>query len=143
MPPKNHVMWILLVGCFYVPSAPVTVMNHISGSYNCGWVVNLVSFAFRRDFTVHDGHGSDALCCQLSISGLSDFLCGAGSVLFGMAASSFFLWEPCVWNSWQVSTESSLTPCCALLRTSSMLSNMLAKSSATRSCCALSFASSP
>ena len=65
-------------------------MNHIGGPYNYGWVVNLVSFAFRRDFTVHDGHGSDALCCQLSISGLSDFLCGAGSVLFGTAASSFF-----------------------------------------------------
>ena len=37
--------------------------------------------------------------------------------------------------------ESGLTPWHALLRTSSMLSNMLAKSSATCNCCALSFAS--
>ena len=37
--------------------------------------------------------------------------------------------------------ESSLTPCRALLRTSSTLSNMLEKSSATCNCCALSFAS--
>ena len=117
----------------------MTATNHIGGSYNCGWVVNLVSFAFRRDFTVHDGYGFDALYCQLSISGLSDFLHGAGSVLFGMAASIFFAGVLCL-EFLAGKYESGLTPCHASLRTSSTLSNMLAKSSATCSCYALSFA---
>ena len=77
-----------------VTSAPATVMNHICGSYNCGWVVSLVSFAFRRDFTVHYGHHFDALHCQLGISGLSDFLY---SIFFGTVASSFSCRGPVFW----------------------------------------------
>ena len=128
---KNHVMWILLVGSFYVPSAPVTATNHIGGSYNSGWVVNLISFAFRRDFTVHDGHGSDALCCQLSISHLSDF-CAVLAVFFlARLPPVFFAGALCL-EFLAGKYESGLTP-------SSTLSNMLAKSSATCSCCALSF----
>ena len=139
--PKYHVMRIFLVTFFYIPSAPVATMNHICGSYSCWWVVNLVSFAFRWDLTVHYGHCFDALCCQLSISGLRYFACRMLAVFFFAWVPPFFLAGALCLDFLAGKYESGLTPWHASLRTSSMLSKMLAKSSATRSCCALSFAS--
>ena len=71
---EHHVVWVLFISWLNFPSATATAANHFCSSDNSGWVVDLVSFTFRRNFTIHYRHCLDTLRCQLSISWFINFL---------------------------------------------------------------------